>query len=99
MVFLGDFLGMAPGLIQAAVTALDAGEAGAARDAVHTLKGAALSIGAVRLGRLAADTQDLLDAGDGETAALLAGLLDATLDELITATAAMRASHSPAPTT
>ncbi|MDQ2103908.1 response regulator, partial [Azospirillum isscasi] len=98
MVFLGDFLGMAPGLIQAAVTALEAGEAGAARNAVHTLKGAALSIGAVRLGRLAADAQDLLDAGDGETAALLAGMLDATLDELITATAAMRASHSPAPT-
>ncbi|WP_035682091.1 Hpt domain-containing protein, partial [Azospirillum brasilense] len=79
-------------------TALEAGAAGPARDAVHTLKGAALSIGAARLGRLAADTQDLLDAGDAETAALLAGMLDATLDELITATAAMRASHSPAPT-
>ncbi|WP_454019829.1 ATP-binding protein [Azospirillum sp. Marseille-Q6669] len=98
MVFLGDFLGMAPGLIQAAVTALEAGDAGPARDAVHTLKGAALSIGAARLGRLAGDTQDLLDAGDAETAALLASMLDATLDELITATAAMRASHSPAPT-
>ncbi|CAO3376186.1 ATP-binding protein [Azospirillum argentinense] len=98
MVFLGDFLGMAPGLIQAAVAALDAGDAGPARDAVHTLKGAALSIGAARLGRLAGDTQDLLDAGDAETAALLASMLDATLDELITATAAMRASHSPAPT-
>ncbi|MBY3757509.1 hybrid sensor histidine kinase/response regulator [Azospirillum formosense] len=98
MVFLGDFLGMAPGLTQAAVTALEAGATGPARDAVHTLKGAALSIGAARLGRLAADTQDLLDAGDTETAALLAGMLDATLDELITATAAMRASHSPAPT-
>ncbi|UKJ76360.1 hybrid sensor histidine kinase/response regulator [Azospirillum brasilense] len=98
MVFLGDFLGMAPGLIQAAVTALEAGAAGEARNAVHTLKGAALSIGAARLGRLAADTQDLLDAGDAETAALLASMLDATLDELITATAAMRASHSPAPT-
>ncbi|MFC5354353.1 hybrid sensor histidine kinase/response regulator [Azospirillum himalayense] len=98
MVFLGDFLGMAPGLIQAAVTALEAGATGPARDAVHTLKGAALSIGAARLGRLAADTQDLLDAGDAETAALLASMLDATLDELITATAAMRASHSPAPT-
>ncbi len=98
MVFLGDFLGMAPGLIQAAVTALEAGAAGPARDAVHTLKGAALSIGAARLGRLAGDTQDLLDAGDAETAALLASMLDATLDELITATAAMRASHSPAPT-
>ncbi|MBK3732571.1 response regulator [Azospirillum brasilense] len=98
MVFLGDFLGMAPGLIQAAVTALEAGAAGPARDAVHTLKGAALSIGAARLGRLAGDTQDLLDAGDVETAALLASMLDATLDELITATAAMRASHSPAPT-
>ncbi|WP_114857799.1 hybrid sensor histidine kinase/response regulator [Azospirillum brasilense] len=98
MVFLGDFLAMAPGLIQAAVTALEAGAAGEARDAVHTLKGAALSIGAARLGRLADDTQDLLDAGDAETAALLASMLDATLDELITATAAMRASHSPAPT-
>ncbi|MGR0186668.1 ATP-binding protein [Azospirillum aestuarii] len=98
MVFLGDFLSMAPGLIQAAVTALEAGAAGEARDAVHALKGAALSIGAARLGRLAADTQDLLDAGDAETAALLASMLDATLDELITATAAMRASHSPAPT-
>ncbi|WP_353859731.1 ATP-binding protein [Azospirillum formosense] len=97
MVFLGDFLSMAPGLIQAAVTALEAGATGEARNAVHTLKGAALSIGAARLGRLAADTQDLLDAGDAETAALLASMLDATLDELITATAAMRASHSPAP--
>ncbi len=91
MVFLGSFLSIAPKFIAATTAGLDAQDYTGARDAVHALKGAALSIGAARLGRLAADIQDLLDADDTDTAGLMAGLLDPTLAELIDATAEIRA--------
>ena len=61
--------------------ALADGDVRRARDAAHTLKGATLSIGAVRLGRIATDIQDLLDAGDPETAGLMAEVLEPTLAE------------------
>ncbi|MBP2227930.1 signal transduction histidine kinase/DNA-binding NarL/FixJ family response regulator/HPt (histidine-containing phosphotransfer) domain-containing protein [Azospirillum agricola] len=88
--FLERFLEMVPGLIGTAAGRLADGDAAAARDAVHTLKGASLSIGAARLGQLAADAQDCLDAGDADTAALLVDLLAPTQEELVEATAALR---------
>lgn len=88
--FLERFLGMVPGLIETAADRLAAGDTATARDAVHTLKGASLSIGAARLGQLAADAQDCLDADDADTAALLVDLLAPTHEELVEATAVLR---------
>jgi len=65
-----------------------------ARHTAHALKGAARSSGAGRLGQLASDIQDCLDAGDGETADLLAGMLPETADELAAAIGVL--SGSPA---
>lgn len=52
-----------------------------ARDAAHSLKGAALSVGANRLGRIASDIQDFLDGDDVTMAAMMADVLPPTLDE------------------
>lgn len=52
-----------------------------ARGVTHALKGATLSIGANRLGRIAGDIQDCLDMGDRDMADLLAAGLQPTLDE------------------
>jgi signal transduction histidine kinase/CheY-like chemotaxis protein/HPt (histidine-containing phosphotransfer) domain-containing protein len=95
MRFLNDFLALTPGLIQKTTTALETKDADAARDAIHTLKGSSLSIGAARLGQLASDAQDALDAGDFDTAALLASLLTPTHDELCEATATIRGFFLP----
>jgi len=65
--------------IDAALKAKDTKEA---RFVAHALKGAALSIGAKRLGLLGTDLQDALDADDLDTAELMAELLQPTLDEL-----------------
>jgi HPt (histidine-containing phosphotransfer) domain-containing protein len=62
--------------------ALQAGDAAAARHEAHALKGAALSIGATRLGLTASDLQDVLDAGDMDTAELLASSLPDSAEEL-----------------
>ncbi|GHD63004.1 hypothetical protein GCM10017083_52640 [Thalassobaculum fulvum] len=79
--FVGDASESWGPRIEEVNAALADGDVGRARDAAHTLKGATLSIGAVRLGRIAADIQDLLDAGDPETAGLMAEVLAPTLDE------------------
>jgi two-component system, sensor histidine kinase and response regulator len=73
-------------------SALAAGDLRGARDAAHSLKGAALSVGAARLGQLAGDLQDALDESDPETAAFLCGLLPPTQDELVAAAAPLRAT-------
>ena len=52
-----------------------------ARDVAHALKGAALSVGANRLGGIASDIQDFLDAGDLDMAKIMAEVLEPTLDE------------------
>jgi signal transduction histidine kinase/DNA-binding response OmpR family regulator/HPt (histidine-containing phosphotransfer) domain-containing protein len=88
--FLTSFLGDVPGMIAAINDALESGDHSQARDAAHTLKGAAGSIGAARLHQLAADVQDCLDARDVDTAKLMASLLPPTCDELVTATAPLR---------
>lgn len=61
--------------------ALSESELDKARGVTHALKGAALSVGANRLGRIAGDIQDCLDMGDRDMADLLAAGLDPTLDE------------------
>ncbi|MBK1838911.1 response regulator [Azospirillum sp. YIM B02556] len=76
------FIGGARGMIDESGAALAAGDLSGARETVHALKGGAHSVGATRLGQLAGDLQDALDAGDGDTAALLHSLLAMTLDEL-----------------
>ena len=90
LAFFASFLAAVPAMLSAIATPLAADDGPAARDAVHALKGAAHSIGAVRLGLVAGDVQNCLDAGDLETARLMAGLLEPTLDELVMATASMR---------
>jgi two-component system, sensor histidine kinase and response regulator len=91
LAFLAAFVDAIPGMIAAIENALVAADQRAARDAAHSLKGAALSVGAVRLGQLAGDLQDALDDSDPETAAFLCSLLPPTQDELVAATAALRA--------
>ena len=90
--FLDDFLGDVPRLVEAVSAALAATDAKAARAAAHALKGAARSAGAIRLGQIASDVQDCLDAGDVETAAILAELLSPTHAELLHAAAPLRAA-------
>jgi signal transduction histidine kinase/CheY-like chemotaxis protein/HPt (histidine-containing phosphotransfer) domain-containing protein len=85
LAFLGDFVAEIPQLIETIVTTLAAGDAAAARDAAHALKGAGWSAGAQRLGQIAADIQDCADAADLETASMLGGLLAQTHAELAAA--------------
>ena len=61
--------------------ALADGDARRARDVTHALKGATLSVGALRLGRIASDVKDFLDADDLDTARLMAEVLEPTLME------------------
>ncbi|WP_430473124.1 ATP-binding protein [Thalassospira lucentensis] len=62
-------------------TALTNRDTRPARAEAHVLKGAALSIGAERFGRIAADIQDALDADDVDMADIMAPLLAPTLTE------------------
>ncbi|MDF1747547.1 MAG: ATP-binding protein [Alphaproteobacteria bacterium] len=62
-------------------TAIADGDQSAARHAAHALKGAALSVGAKRLGRMASDIQDALDDGDMEMASILVEVLPDCLEE------------------
>ncbi len=84
--FLGDFVAGVPAMLGAINAALCEADLATARDAAHALKGAAASVGATRLAQLAADVQDCLDAGDLDTATLMASLLPATHEELAAAT-------------
>ena len=70
-----------PGRIAEVEAGLAAGDLKRARNAAHALKGAALSVGANRLGRIAADLQDYLDDGEPEMAGIMAELLEPTLAE------------------
>jgi len=80
--FLANFIGDARRMAAAVTQAMDASDWSEARDQAHALKGAALSLGAVRLGELAAEIQDYLDQNDPETALLFVGGLETTVEEL-----------------
>ena len=92
LALLAAFQEAVPRMIAAVDAAVAAADPAAGVEAAHELMGAARSIGAVRLGQIAADTQDAFDAGDLDTAGLLAGLLGPTLDELTKATEPLRAA-------
>ena len=92
LALLFSFLAAVPGMIAAIDVALANSDPVAGVEAAHELMGAARSIGAVRLGQIAADTQDAFALGDLDTAGLMASLLAPTLDELATATAPLRAA-------
>jgi HPt (histidine-containing phosphotransfer) domain-containing protein len=66
--FLRDFAEDAAGMIDKAERALAAGQSRLAREEIHALKGAALSLGATALGSLAGDVQDMLDRDDAGAA-------------------------------
>ena len=70
-----------PGRIAEVEAGLAAGDTKRARDAAHALKGAALSVGANRLGRIASDLQDYLDDDELEMAGIMVELLPPTLEE------------------
>jgi len=80
--FLAGFIADAHGMAAAVTKAMEASDWKDARHHAHALKGAALSLGAVRLGELAGEVQDYLDQDDPETASLFAGGLVTTVDEL-----------------
>jgi signal transduction histidine kinase/CheY-like chemotaxis protein/HPt (histidine-containing phosphotransfer) domain-containing protein len=80
--FLRRFADDVPARLVRLDAALQAGDATVARHEAHALKGAALSIGATRLGLTASDLQDVLDAGDMDTAELLASSLPDSAEEL-----------------
>ncbi|WP_420406362.1 ATP-binding protein [Nisaea sp.] len=67
--------------IEKIAQAVEAGDRKAARDAAHMLKGAALSVGALRLGRIAGDLQTALDEDDEAMASILAEILKPSLTE------------------
>ena len=61
--------------------ALAASDFSAARDIVHALKGASLSIGAGRLGRVASDIQDFIDQDNRSMATMMARALSPSVEE------------------
>ena len=81
-------------MAQFASPRLEQADLPAARHVAHALKGAALSVGAKRLGEIASGVQDALDKGDADAAAFMAGLLEPTVAELEETLAAL----SPPPT-
>ncbi len=94
--FVADFLASADDMAARLTDHLHEGQLPAARAVAHRLKGAAQSATATRLGRLGSDLQDLFDAGDGEAAAMIAGLLPATIAELRTAADRLGLTSRPA---
>lgn len=67
--------------IEQIAAAISADNRKAARDAAHSLKGAALSVGAARLGRIAGDLQTALDEEDAAMASIMVEILHPTLVE------------------
>jgi signal transduction histidine kinase/DNA-binding response OmpR family regulator/HPt (histidine-containing phosphotransfer) domain-containing protein len=82
LTFLAGFLERAQELTDATLKAFADNDAEEARRRAHALKGSALAVGADRLGRIAGDVQDLLDAGDIDSAPIFADALPQTLNEL-----------------
>ncbi|MEQ8398022.1 ATP-binding protein [Thalassobaculum sp.] len=80
--FVAEFRRDVPEKIAGIISALQQGDLLQARHVAHSLKGAARSVGANRLGQIASDVQDALDQNDPDTAGFMAGLLEPTLDEL-----------------
>ena len=95
--FLAAFVGDSRAMATAVTAAMDSEDWKQARHHAHALKGAALSLGAVRLGELATEIQDYLDQDDPETALLFAGGLETTVEELAQAVAPLTAGAKVGP--
>jgi CheY-like chemotaxis protein len=80
--FLAGFLDNATTAQDDLGAAFDRGDATSARGRAHSLKGSALSIGAVRLGQLAGEIEGFIDDQDLETAAFMATLIAKSVEEL-----------------
>ena len=80
--FMCGFVDDLPRMIGEITAGLGTSDLEQARDAVHALKGAARSAGAVRLGQAAAYLQDLLDDHDLDRAAQICRTLSPVCDEL-----------------
>jgi two-component system sensor histidine kinase/response regulator len=90
--FLDEFLASIPARLEGLAAAVEAADAEQGRDIAHSLKGAALSVGANRLGQLASDVQDAYDQDDPDTAAIMVTLLEPTYQELIAGLEPLRAA-------
>lgn len=66
-----------------AASAFAGGDTVGARKIVHALKGATLSVGANRLGRILTDLQDYLDGDDSDMAEVMLEILGPSLDEFM----------------
>jgi len=93
--FLEGFVGDVPRMVEEIGAGLAARDRIQARHAAHALKGAARSAGANRLGQIAADIQDRLDAEDLDTAAFLLEALPLSHQELRDTLNSLR-NHAPA---
>ncbi len=82
LAFLADFVAGAEQMVERIAAAHAAGDAALVRHEAHALKGAARSTGAVQLGQIASDIQDLIDAEDMESAAFFIAPLRASWEEL-----------------
>jgi signal transduction histidine kinase/CheY-like chemotaxis protein/HPt (histidine-containing phosphotransfer) domain-containing protein len=82
---LGSFLEAVPWHIARVAEAVAANDLEELREAAHTLKGAALAVGADRLARIAGDVQNAADARNAAMASLMASLLEPTRTELAVA--------------
>ena len=80
--FLAAFVADSRAMAKAVTEAMASGDWKQARHHAHDLKGAALSLGAVRLGELAREIQDYLHQDDPETAHLFTGGLETTVEAL-----------------
>lgn len=79
--FVVSFCDELPSMIEKVRSQITGGDPVAARDAAHALKGASRSMGANRVGNLASDIQDSLDAGKLGTAETLVSALPDALEE------------------
>jgi PAS domain S-box-containing protein len=80
--FVADFIGDLDGRVLELGSALEQETWLVARDVAHAMKGAAASVGAMRMGQIMGDIQDRLDDNDPDTASLFYQLLPETLEEL-----------------
>ncbi len=85
--FVMSFVASAGPEVAAINVAFEDGDYAEARHRAHAMKGAALSTGAIRLGRLMKDIQDSLDEDDTDTADIYREGLSETYDELVSALA------------
>ena len=88
--FTLSFVDTLPDQLKAIDMAFETGDHETARHHAHAIKGAALSTGAMRLGRLMRDIQDALDEGDPDTADIYRDGLAETFDELSSALEPLR---------